>query len=256
MEAFSMLLAFCAGNSPVPGEFPAQRPVTRSFDAFFDLRPNKRLSKQSWGWWMETPWCSLWHHRNADVSYILCLIFYKKWCLHNGLSLWCWNQSIPLHWRHDCEVISNHQRFDCLLNCLFKSRSKKTSKLHVSGLYEFPAQRVSNAENVSIWWRHHARITRAIPPGLTGPWLSQGRISTTFASPVLRKNRKYYSAVPLQRGLFSHKHSQKTPHSSPARVRYGVSFVDWASDWYSASVPVIVYVISYDITPRYNGTRL
>ena len=39
------------GNSPVTGEFPAQRPVTRSFDVFFDLRLNKRLSKQRWGWW-------------------------------------------------------------------------------------------------------------------------------------------------------------------------------------------------------------
>ena len=46
MEPFSTLLTICAGNSPAPGEFPAQRPVTRSFDVFFDLRPNKRLSKQ------------------------------------------------------------------------------------------------------------------------------------------------------------------------------------------------------------------
>ena len=53
MEIFSALLALCAGNSPVTGEFPAQRPVTRSFDVFFDLRQNKRLSKQSWGWWFE-----------------------------------------------------------------------------------------------------------------------------------------------------------------------------------------------------------
>ena len=45
METFSALLAICAGNSPVPGEFPTQRPVTRSFDVFFDLRPNKQLSK-------------------------------------------------------------------------------------------------------------------------------------------------------------------------------------------------------------------
>ena len=64
METFSALLAICAGNSPVPGEFPAQRPVTWSFDVFFDLRPNKRLSKQSWGWWSETPSSSLWRHRN------------------------------------------------------------------------------------------------------------------------------------------------------------------------------------------------
>ena len=46
MEAFSALLAICAGNSPVTGEFPAQRPVTRGFDVFFDLRLNKRLSQQ------------------------------------------------------------------------------------------------------------------------------------------------------------------------------------------------------------------
>ena len=44
METFSALLAICAGNSPVSGEFPAQRPVTRSFDIFFDLHPDKRLS--------------------------------------------------------------------------------------------------------------------------------------------------------------------------------------------------------------------
>ena len=47
METFSALLAICAGNSPVPGEFPTQRPVARNFDVFFDLRPNKLLSKQT-----------------------------------------------------------------------------------------------------------------------------------------------------------------------------------------------------------------
>ena len=45
METFAALLAICAGNSPVPGEFPKQRPVTRSYDVYFDLRSNKRLSK-------------------------------------------------------------------------------------------------------------------------------------------------------------------------------------------------------------------
>ena len=64
METFSALLAICAGNSPVPGEFPTQRPVTQSFDVFFDLRPNKRLSKEWWGWWFETPSCPLWCHCN------------------------------------------------------------------------------------------------------------------------------------------------------------------------------------------------
>ena len=65
METFSALLAICAGNSPVTGEFPAQRPVTRSFDVFFDLRLNKRLNKQSWGWWFEMPSRPLWRHCNG-----------------------------------------------------------------------------------------------------------------------------------------------------------------------------------------------
>ena len=67
METFSVLLAICAGNSPVTGEFPAQRPVTQSFDVFFDLRLNKRLSKQSWGCWFEMPSHSLWRYCN-DVA--------------------------------------------------------------------------------------------------------------------------------------------------------------------------------------------
>ena len=54
------------GTSPVTGELPAQRPVTRSFDVFFDLRLIKRLSKQSRGWWFETPSRPLWRHCNAS----------------------------------------------------------------------------------------------------------------------------------------------------------------------------------------------
>ena len=69
-----------------------------------------------------------------------------------------------LHWRHnERNDVSNHQRLDYLLTYLFRRRSKKISKLRVTGLFEgnlpvtgyTPAQRVSNAENVSIWWRHH-----------------------------------------------------------------------------------------------------
>ena len=52
------------GEFTGPGESPAQRPVTRSFDVFFHLRLNQRLSKQPWGWWFETPAWSLWRRRN------------------------------------------------------------------------------------------------------------------------------------------------------------------------------------------------
>ena len=74
MKTFSALLSFCAGNSPVPGEFPAQRPVTRSFDVFFDLRPNKRLSKQWWRWWFETLSCSLWRHCNVSLLLLVLML--------------------------------------------------------------------------------------------------------------------------------------------------------------------------------------
>ena len=67
MEACSALLALCVRNSPVPGEFPAQWPVTWSFDVFFGLRLNKRLSKQSWGWLFETPSRPLWRHCNGNI---------------------------------------------------------------------------------------------------------------------------------------------------------------------------------------------
>ena len=80
MEIFSALLTICSGHSPVPGEFPAQRPVTRSFDVFFDQRLNKRLSKQSWGWWLETLSRPLWRHCNGLTkmrtwNYIHCFLW-------------------------------------------------------------------------------------------------------------------------------------------------------------------------------------
>ena len=56
------------GEFTGPGEFPTQRPVTRSLDVFFDLRLNKRLSKQPWGWWFETLSWSLWRHCNVDCE--------------------------------------------------------------------------------------------------------------------------------------------------------------------------------------------
>ena len=59
------------GEFTGPGEFPTQRPVTRSFDVFFDLRLNKRLSKQPWGWWFETISWSLWRLCNDQASIAL-----------------------------------------------------------------------------------------------------------------------------------------------------------------------------------------
>ena len=83
---------------------------------------------------------------------------------------------ITLRWRQNGRgSVSNHQPHDCLLNRLFRRRSKKTSKLRVTGLCvgnspgtgEFPTQMASYAENVSIWWRHHELIWDKT----TGPFL-------------------------------------------------------------------------------------
>ena len=70
METFSASLAICVGNSPATGEFPAQRPVSRSYDVFFDLRLNKRLSKHSWCWWFETSSRPLWRQCNVKTYFL------------------------------------------------------------------------------------------------------------------------------------------------------------------------------------------
>ena len=78
------------GDLTGPGEFPAQRPVTRSFDVFFDLRLNKRMSKQSWGWWFETlPW-SLWRQCNVLICWLCPSLLDDAWvvwcyCIDNDL---------------------------------------------------------------------------------------------------------------------------------------------------------------------------
>ena len=82
-----------------------------------------------------------------------------------------WQQRhITLRWCHNGRYgVSNHKRFDCLRNLIFRRRWKKISKPRVTGLYEgnssvideFPSQRASNVYNVSIWWRHHEIRLRA-----------------------------------------------------------------------------------------------
>ena len=88
---------------------------------------------------------------------------YRLWPIFSRAAL--------LQWRHNGhDSVSNHQPHDCLLNRLFRHRSKKTSKLRVTGICagnspgtgEFPAQMASNAENGSIWWRHHVIGTHGL----------------------------------------------------------------------------------------------
>ena len=97
METFSVLLALCAGNSPVTSEFPSQRPVMQSFDVFYDLPMNKRLSKQLRHWWFVTPSCSLWHHCNV-ISDKSTLVQVMAWChqtTSHYLNQCCWSYMMP-----------------------------------------------------------------------------------------------------------------------------------------------------------------
>ena len=109
MEIFSALLAICVGNSPVPGEFTAQRPVTRSFDVFFDLRLNKRLSKQSRGTLMKdiqyfilTGIILYIHPANERQRYNVTspwLGAYTKWSMLSSAS-----SSTTIYWEHSASI--------------------------------------------------------------------------------------------------------------------------------------------------------
>ena len=98
--------------------------------------------------------------KNTLMKLLPCLSVANQLLMVNILKIY-----VPLRWRHtDYDGVSKYRRHNCLLSRLFRRRSKKTSKLRVTGLCarnssvtgEFPAQRASNVENVSIWWRHHA----------------------------------------------------------------------------------------------------
>ena len=139
METFSALLAICVGNSPVTGEFPPQRPVTRSVDVSFDLRLNKRLSKQFCGWRFGTPSPPLWCH--------------------------CYERSLDLRLAHDRTSryplhvsVSNHMQIDCLFNNLFRLTIDKTPKLHVTGSLWREPQKASNAESISMSRQYNAGV--------------------------------------------------------------------------------------------------
>ena len=119
------------------------------------------------------------HIRYMEMKLICVLIFMETTSTARLWHLLERFQNMRLQWRHkERDGVSNHQPHDCLLKgCLFRPRSKKTSKLRVTGLCagnspvtsEFPTQKPSDAKNVSIWWRHHAIVTVGSPrkgPGM------------------------------------------------------------------------------------------
>ena len=102
------------GNSPVSGEFPAQRPVMRSFDVFFDLHPNERLSKQWWGLWFGTSSCPLWRHLN-DKKWPLDVFF----CTLNIIVIWLGWLKLPITIECLCNMHDNNIVISIFLSEVF-----------------------------------------------------------------------------------------------------------------------------------------
>ena len=132
------------------------------------------------------------------------------------LMLMRWHHS--LQWHHNGHgSVSNHQPHDCLLNRLFRRRSKKTSKLRITGLCagnspgtgEFPAQMASNAENVSIWWRHHAKRLTGLNDIIASLLVSRARnakyvFSKGTLDTILSWFSKFYGTIYRGHDLLSH----------------------------------------------------
>ena len=167
---------FARGIHRWPMNSSYKRPMVQSFYFFFDVSLSKLFSKLSSCGWYEMP------RRPSDVIVVrhnlmrllLQYIISNEICMRSCCACICCGYGgvpvIPyriekssLLWRHnEPDGVSNHQPHDCLLNRFLRHRSKETSKC-VTGLCagnspetgELPAQMASNAENVSIWWRHH-----------------------------------------------------------------------------------------------------
>ena len=131
-----------------------------------------------------------------------------------------------LQWRHNGhDSISNHQPHDCLLNRLFKRRSKKTSKLRVTGLCvgdspgtdEFPAQMASNAENVSIRWRHHVR-SKSPPSASTQFRLNNKYPNTYLLYSCIDVIDKYYIHITVHQNDASQRANNPTWNETIVRV--------------------------------------
>ena len=104
VETFSALLALCVGTSPVTGEFPSPRPVTRL---------NKRLGKQSWGWWFETPSRPLWRHSNGALISLSCKLCF---CLSIKFPKLIWSD-----WPHGYEHSKAKAKTAAILQTTFSN---------------------------------------------------------------------------------------------------------------------------------------
>ena len=175
MVICSALLALFEGNSPFTGEFPSQRPVTRSFDVFFDARLNKRLSKQSGRRWFETPSHSLWRHCNMHQWWydLLLTLPEQSMISHDVVIKWI---HFPRYWPfvrgiHRSPVNSPTQRpVTRSFDAFFDLRLNKRLRKHSWDWFETPSRplwRDCNELFLNLYQWHFQCDSRNVVDGAT-----------------------------------------------------------------------------------------
>ena len=141
MEILSRLLALCVENPSVTSGFPSQRPVTGNFDAYFELCPSKRLSKQSRRGWFETPSRSLWRHCNVSHAYRDIKQWSPQWLNFLAyIAITMWQVFFDITETSDGHhSVWNHRLLDCPFNSMLPENNTKA--LHywplVEAIYPF-----------------------------------------------------------------------------------------------------------------------
>ena len=137
----------------VTGEFPAQRPVTLNFDVLFDLRLNKRSSKPTWGWWFETPSCSLWRHSNGFCSASICMMFMVCCVLLQSGNGWFYPP--PSELLNTLRPRQNGRHFpDDIFKCIFLNKNVWISiKISQQFVPEFPIDTKPSLVQIMAWRR-------------------------------------------------------------------------------------------------------
>ena len=168
------------GKFTGPRWIPHTRPVTRSFGVFFDLRLNKRLSEQSWGWWFDTPSRPLWRHRN-DVPIIFTTLgwhmplnsflvegrlVYLTWSTAWLLMIW-WRESQGISSRGNDLVFiyakpwmpGGEKSIFTVVIHQWRSPSRQFARARTIDEYDFtmPVPRVRVTSHIDLWWRHSVK---------------------------------------------------------------------------------------------------
>ena len=219
METFSALLTLCAGNSPGPGEFPAQRPVTQSFGVFFDLRLNEWLSKPPWGWWFETLSWSSWRQCNVMTKSLGGILILSQGHILLLADLW-WSLPLGIKPSTTGRFFFFKMRFYFLM--LF-TECKKLSMNRSNAMHIMVS--VVDTDGQVLWQQGSGVSWRSI--WVISLWLGEDiwcRLSDSFLADVMALCR--FGTKPSPRPLLTHCHLVAWKQTS---VRFSLNCTDFHS---------------------------